>query len=89
MPSSVNNAQDALSVGAEKSKKFYTLQVSNVKIESDGQTGSQELASVYVVAGGKPRAGRYSEFHPDCNRAKDYEKIRSDECQNLLSEPTK
>jgi hypothetical protein len=59
MPSSVNNAQDALWVGAEKSKKSYTLQVPNVKIESDGQTGSQELASVYVVAGGKPRAGRY------------------------------
>jgi len=40
-------------------KKPYTLQVPNVKIESDGQTGSQELASVYVVAGGKPREGRY------------------------------
>ena len=68
MPSSVTNAQEALSVGAKKSKKSYTLQVPNVKIESDGQTGSQELASVYVVADGKPRAGRYSEFHPDCNR---------------------
>jgi len=89
MPSSITNAQDAFSVGAEKSKKSYTLQVSNVKIESDGQTGSQELASVYVAAGGKTRAGRYSEFYPDCNRAKDYDKIRSDECQNLLSEPAK
>lgn len=89
MPSSVNNAQDALSIGTEKSKKSYTLQAPNVKIESDEQTGSQELASVYVVAGGKPRAERYSEFHPECNRAKDCEKIRSDECQNLLSEPMK
>ena len=89
MPSSVTNAQDAGSVGAEKSKKSYTRQVPNVKIESDGQIGSKELASVYVVAGGKPRAGCYSEFHPDCNRMKDYKKIRSDECQNLLSEATK
>ncbi len=89
MLSSVTNTQYTLSIGAEKSKKFYTLQVLNVKIESDGQTGSQELAYVYVVAGGKPRARRYSEFHPDCNRTKEYEKIRSDECQNLFSEPTK
>jgi hypothetical protein len=42
-----------------------------------------------MAVGGKPGARICSEFRPDYNRAKDYEKIRSDECQNLLSELTK
>jgi hypothetical protein len=56
----------------------------NVNIESDGQTGSQKPASVYVVVGGQPGEERYQEFHPDCSRAKDYERIRGDEYKNLM-----
>ena len=52
MLSSLTNAQDALSIGAKKSKKFYTLQVPNVKIERNKQTGEKELAAVYTADGG-------------------------------------